>query len=189
MGRSAARETPRHIERSACSRRPTPIFSARHDSWSPRLTRGPVDLLSAVLKFCATLALARTRNVPQARRHRALNAGPHRRRRCGGVGPRFAYARGVRLAEYTPRDPGASVLYAVVRDHFETFRAESSRLRDGDGLPRLIEDEFGAFLRCGWLAGGFARFQCDACKANRLVAFSCCLQADTMTSWVPRAVR
>ena len=80
---------------------------------------------------------------------------------------------GVRLAEHTPRDPSASVLYTVVRDHFETFRAESTRLRGGDGLPRFVEDEFRAFLRCGFLAGGFARFRCGNCKTERLVAFSC----------------
>jgi len=28
------------------------------------------------------------------------------------------------VAAYTPRDPGASALYAVVRDHFETFCAD-----------------------------------------------------------------
>ena len=79
----------------------------------------------------------------------------------------------MRPAEYTPRDPSASVLYTVVRDHFETFRVESAQLRDGDGLPRFVEDEFRAFLRCGFLAGGFARFQCGDCRTERLVPFSC----------------
>jgi hypothetical protein len=65
------------------------------------------------------------------------------------------------------------VLYQIVRDHFETFRVEASRLRDGDGLPRFVEAEFRAFLRCGWLAGGFARFQCRGCRSEKLVAFSC----------------
>ena len=74
---------------------------------------------------------------------------------------------------YTPRDPCASVLYTVVREHVETFRVEAARLRDGDGLPRFVDDEFGAFLRCGFLAGGFARFRCGDCRTERLVAFSC----------------
>ena len=52
---------------------------------------------------------------------------------------------------YAPRDLGASVLYQVVRDHYESFRAESACLRDGEGLPRFVEDECQAFLRCGWL--------------------------------------
>ncbi|HUU35766.1 MAG TPA: transposase zinc-binding domain-containing protein [Vicinamibacterales bacterium] len=74
---------------------------------------------------------------------------------------------------YAPRDPAASVLYQVVRDHYYTFRAEASQLREGEGLPRFVDDEFDAFLRCGWHAGGFARFRCTGCRAERLVAFSC----------------
>jgi hypothetical protein len=46
-------------------------------------------------------------------------------------------------------------------------------LRDGEGLPRFVEQEFRDFLRCGGLAGGFARFRCAACGLDRLVAFSC----------------
>ncbi|MGE0445040.1 MAG: transposase [Vicinamibacterales bacterium] len=65
------------------------------------------------------------------------------------------------------------MLYQIVRDHFETFRAEAAQLRDGEGLPRFVEEEFEAFLRCGWLAGGFARFRCGGCGTDRLVAFSC----------------
>jgi hypothetical protein len=76
-------------------------------------------------------------------------------------------------ARYEPRDPAASVLYQVVRDQFETFRAHAAGLRDGEGLPPFVEQEFQSFLRCGWLAGGFARFRCAACGLDRLVAFSC----------------
>ena len=65
------------------------------------------------------------------------------------------------------------VLYQVVRDHFETFRAHATRVSDGDGLPRFIQKEFEGFRRCGFLAGGFARFQCEGCGLDRLVPFSC----------------
>jgi hypothetical protein len=65
------------------------------------------------------------------------------------------------------------VLYQIVRDHFETFRVQAASLRDGDGLPRFVEQEFRDFLQCGWLAGGFARFRCGDCGLDRLVAFSC----------------
>ncbi len=41
-----------------------------------------------------------------------------------------------------------------MRDHVETFRAQAASLRDGEGLPRFVEQEFRDFLRCGWLAGG-----------------------------------
>ena len=43
----------------------------------------------------------------------------------------------------------------MVCDHYQTFLADASRLRDGEGLPRFVVDEFDAFLQCGWLAGGF----------------------------------
>jgi hypothetical protein len=65
------------------------------------------------------------------------------------------------------------MLYGIVRDYFEPFRAHAASLRDGEGLPRFVEQEFRDFLRCGCLAGGFARFRCTACGLDRLVAFSC----------------
>jgi Transposase zinc-binding domain/Putative transposase len=74
---------------------------------------------------------------------------------------------------YESGDPTTTVLYGIVRDHFETFRAHAASLRDGDGLPKFVEQEFRDFLRCGCLAGGFARFRCAACGLDRLVAFSC----------------
>jgi hypothetical protein len=74
---------------------------------------------------------------------------------------------------YEPRDPTSTVLYGIVRDHFETFRAQAASLREGEGLPRFVEREFREFLTCGCLAAGFARFHCHACGHDRLVAFSC----------------
>ena len=65
------------------------------------------------------------------------------------------------------------MLYQVVREYLETFQVQSASLRDGEGLPRFVVEEFRAYLRCGWLAGGFARFRCAACGTDRLVAFSC----------------
>jgi hypothetical protein len=65
------------------------------------------------------------------------------------------------------------VLYQVVRDHFETFRAQAAGLRNGEGPPRFVEQEFRDVLRCGALAAGFARFRCAACGFDRLVPFSC----------------
>ena len=74
---------------------------------------------------------------------------------------------------YEPRCPAQTALYQIVRDHFETFRVQAARLRDGEGLPQFVEQEFRDFLRCGWLAGGFARFRCGDCGLDRLVPFSC----------------
>ena len=76
-------------------------------------------------------------------------------------------------AVYEPRSPEDGVLYRIVRDHFETFRAQAANLRDGQGLPKFVERAFTDVLRCGWLAGGFARFRCAGCGFVRLVAFSC----------------
>ena len=76
-------------------------------------------------------------------------------------------------ARYQPRRPAEDVLYHIVQAHFETFLAQAASLRDGEGVPRFVEGEFRDFLRCGSLAGGFARFRCTACGLDRLVAFSC----------------
>jgi hypothetical protein len=76
-------------------------------------------------------------------------------------------------ARYEPRRPAEDVLYQVVQAHLETFLAQAASLREGEGVPRFVEGEFREFLRCGSLAGGFARFRCTACGLDRLVAFSC----------------
>ena len=47
------------------------------------------------------------------------------------------------------------------------------RVYQRDALPRFIEEEFRGLLRCGFLAGGFARFHCGRCGLDRLVPFSC----------------
>ena len=83
--------------------------------------------------------------------------------------------RGVASASstYQPRRPEQGALHQLVRDHFETFRAQAAHLRDGQGLPRFVEQEFRDFLTCGCLAAGFARFRCLNCRLDRLVPFSC----------------
>lgn len=75
--------------------------------------------------------------------------------------------------DYSPRDPAAQVLHRVVRDHLQTFLVEAAFLRDGEGVPRFVKEEFEGFLSYGWLANGFARFRCGTCHVERLVAFSC----------------
>lgn len=72
-----------------------------------------------------------------------------------------------------PRHAAAGVVFQVVRDHFETFRSQAAGIRNGEGLPRFVEQEFREFLACGSLAAGFARFRCGGCGLDRLVAFSC----------------
>lgn len=63
------------------------------------------------------------------------------------------------------------MLYRVVRDHFETFRARAADLRDGEGLPRFVEQEFRDFLQCGSLTGGFARFRWTGSDGTKHLLF------------------
>jgi hypothetical protein len=50
-------------------------------------------------------------------------------------------------SDYQPRSPAHGVLYQVVREHYETFRAQAQRASDGAGLPRFVQEEFEGFLR------------------------------------------
>ncbi len=43
---------------------------------------------------------------------------------------------------------------------------------EGGGLPRYVERELAAYLKCG-IAHGFARVHCQACGDELVVAFSC----------------
>lgn len=74
---------------------------------------------------------------------------------------------------YARRQPDSSALYRIVAEHSETVlaQAEASSLRGG--YPQYVKDEVAAYLRCGLLVHGFARFACKACGAERLVAYSC----------------
>jgi hypothetical protein len=71
------------------------------------------------------------------------------------------------------RDPERGVLQQVVRAHLETFLAEVRQRGGGAGVPRFVERELRAFLGCGIMASGFARFRCGGCGHEILVAFSC----------------
>jgi len=70
----------------------------------------------------------------------------------------FEVSSAAQIAAMVAIEQGA--LHQLVRDHFETFRVQAAGLRDGQGLPRFVEQEFRDFLTCGCLAAGFARFRC-----------------------------
>ena len=75
---------------------------------------------------------------------------------------------------YRPRQPQATVLHRLVREHLETFLAEGvQRSASGEGYPLYVEKELRDFLGCGDLAGGFARCRCVACGHELLLPFSC----------------
>ena len=88
-----------------------------------------------------------------------------------GTAPAFWSRVAAPSTSYEPRYPAQSA--QIVHDHFETFRAQAANLRDGEGLPRFVAQEFRDFLRCGWLVGGFGRSRCGVCGLDRLVPFAC----------------
>jgi hypothetical protein len=72
---------------------------------------------------------------------------------------------------YQRHRPEATLLYQLVAEHYPIFR--NRRAAEERPLPRYIEDEFEAYLKCGRLEHGFLRVKCDSCQAEKLVAFSC----------------
>jgi hypothetical protein len=73
---------------------------------------------------------------------------------------------------YVPRRPTETVLYRVVRESLDTFVAHARETYERP-LPRYVENELRAYLRCGVFSYGFIRCHCDACGHDLLVAFSC----------------
>ena len=73
---------------------------------------------------------------------------------------------------YAPRRPTETVLYGLVRLHLESFLAHA-REHYESGLPRYVEQELRAYLKCGVFSEGFTRCHCDTCGHDLLVAFSC----------------
>jgi putative transposase/transposase-like zinc-binding protein len=74
---------------------------------------------------------------------------------------------------YRRREPEKTLLFQIVTRHLEPFLAKAADLADGRGLPRFVERELRAFLRCGIVEHGFVRVHCDTCGGDILVAFSC----------------
>src|SRR5690554_5536916 len=82
-----------------------------------------------------------------------------------------------------PRSPGGAALGGPAAS--ELLTAQRLRLSHLDcrwlltlfvapqALPRYVEDEFEAYLKCGLLEHGFLRVKCDSCQAEKLVAYSC----------------
>ena len=98
---------------------------------------------------------------------------PARKARSAGCSGSHAEALGRGRQAYVRRRPEQSVLHGVVREHLETLLAEARERGSGDGVPAFVERELREFLTCGVMARGFARFRCDGCAREILVAFSC----------------
>jgi hypothetical protein len=72
---------------------------------------------------------------------------------------------------YSRHRPETTLLYELIAEYYPRFRDQ--RAAEGRALPCYVEDEFAAYLKCGRLEHGFLRVKCDACQAEKLVAFSC----------------
>jgi len=73
---------------------------------------------------------------------------------------------------YARHQPEESALYKLVQNNWLPFQDQV--LRDtGYPLPDFVVKEFEEYLRCGILAYGFLRAQCQSCHFEHLVAFSC----------------
>jgi hypothetical protein len=73
---------------------------------------------------------------------------------------------------YIPRRPHETVLYQLVREHYETFVAYAQATYAAP-LPRYVLQAFERYLLCGDFSQGFLRCHCDGCQHDVLVPFSC----------------
>ncbi len=67
-------------------------------------------------------------------------------------------------APYIPRRPEQTLLYRTIREQLESFLAHSCDR--GHPVPRFVEQELRAFLRCGVLAQGFCAFTATTAAAT-----------------------
>jgi transposase-like zinc-binding protein len=74
---------------------------------------------------------------------------------------------------YRPRDAEHTLLHQVIAEHLEAFLRAVAEAGDGPGLPQFVEREFRDFLLCGVYDAGVARFQCEGCGREHLLACSC----------------
>jgi ribosomal protein S27E len=72
---------------------------------------------------------------------------------------------------YSRHRPESTLLYQIVAGHYARFIETLGAA--GRSLPRHVQREFEDYLKCGRLEHGFLRVRCDACHAERFVAFSC----------------
>jgi hypothetical protein len=73
---------------------------------------------------------------------------------------------------YHPRRPQDTLLHRIVREHFQTFLAHTSRIYTRP-LPRYVVQEFEKYVACGDLSRGFTRCVCARCGLERAVPYSC----------------
>ena len=72
---------------------------------------------------------------------------------------------------YSRQRPEQTLLYQLIERHYPAFIAQLAE--QGRTLPGYVRREFEDFLRCGRLECGFLRVQCERCRDEKLIAFSC----------------
>lgn len=72
---------------------------------------------------------------------------------------------------YVPRNASEDLVRGVVDEELDAFVADASER--GHPLPGFVVSTLRAFVRCGMPEHGFIRVHCDACRRDRVVAFSC----------------
>ena len=74
---------------------------------------------------------------------------------------------------YEARHPTESILHQTLAEHLASFTYE--RERELCPLPKYVQEELEAFLRCGLHHYGFLRIRCpdDSCGFEYAVPFSC----------------
>jgi hypothetical protein len=70
--------------------------------------------------------------------------------RGGGRAPAFIDPPG-----YARHRPEQTLLYQIIAQHYPAFR--EAREAEGRPLPRHVQEEFEAYLKCGRLEEGFLR--------------------------------
>ena len=73
---------------------------------------------------------------------------------------------------YQRRQPEKTVLYKLIQENLLSFYHQIEKDQEKE-LPLFVKKEFEEFLKCGLLAYGFLRLQCQSCRQEKLVAFSC----------------
>src|SRR5688572_20066178 len=108
-----------------------------------------------------TLTEYRTTLSPRA--NSQGDAVRHDRRPSMGVASPSSRSRPTSIPPpYERRRPEAGLLHSVVRDHLPAF---FSALEDaGTRLPTNVRRELNEYLRCGILAHGFIRGECERCR-------------------------
>ena len=73
--------------------------------------------------------------------------------------------------DYTRHRPEHTLLHRLVEQHYPHLLSTLSE--QDQSLPKYVRQEFEEYLKCGRLEQGFLRLRCEACHAEKLVAFSC----------------